>query len=65
MPTTRPVKVDKDGLVRLNISVRPEVAKLLLELSAKEERSRVKELTYLIVERARTMGLDVSGQVEQ
>ena len=44
----------------MTIAFRPEVADLLDELSKLEERSKVAELMYLDVERAKQLGLAAS-----
>lgn len=56
-------KKDKDGNYRFTFGFTPEVTKLLYEIADADRRSNVGELSYLVVERARALGLDVPGHV--
>lgn len=60
---TKEYKLDNDGRVKRTYGFRPEVYGLLEQISNREVRSEVGELTHLIVERARSLGLFLPGQV--
>lgn len=45
--------------------MKPEVKALLQRLAQMEQRSMQGEVSYLVMERARAMGLDVPGHVAE
>lgn len=58
-------KLDADGRTRITLGLKPEVKALLKALSRMEQRSMQGEVSYLVMERARAMGLDIPGHVAE
>lgn len=59
------LKLDADGRTRITLGMKPEVKALLREIARREQRSMQGEVSYLVMERARSMGLDVPGHVAE
>ncbi len=61
----KPKVQDRDGRERTTVAFTPQVKDLLRELARREHRSQTAELSHLVVERARAMGLDTPGHVRE
>ena len=59
----KPQVRDRDGRLRLTVAFEPEVKALLQEVARHDRRSLSAEISHLVVERARTMGLNVTGHI--
>lgn len=56
-------KTDDDGRYRFNLALKEYAARLFYLLAETDQRSLAGELSYLVVERARELGLDAPGHV--
>lgn len=56
-------KADPDGKYRFTIALDKGVAQALYAVTEADRRSMSAELSYLIVERARSLGLDAAGHI--
>lgn len=61
----KPTVVGRDGKERLTVAFEPEVKLLLRRLARREHRSLTAQLSHLVMERARAVGLDTAGHVEE
>lgn len=58
-------KLDKDGKVKTTIGLDPDIMQLLRDIARHDQRSMSGEVSHLVVERARTVGLDVPGHLRK
>lgn len=61
----KPKVQEKDGKERLTIALTPEVKNLLRLVAHHDSRSLTGELSHLVVERARAVGLDAPRHVRE
>ena len=58
-------KIETDSRTRVTLDLKPEIKELLKEIARREQRSMQGEVSYLVMERAREMGLDLSWHVTE
>lgn len=56
---------ERDSRIRLTLALEPEVDQALRSLAEHEHRSLNGQVSYLVMERAREMGLDASGHIRE